>query len=604
MHYGMRWIPGCERRFCRYCRLLSTLILTTHAQDTLQWQLHHRPPIAQWNGKLGAAREISLNSLLGLWIGYNGSVERLVTPFTRDEGEVELFYRHWLSRRVVLQPRVTGYYFHDVRSLGVSENQRWRALLGIRYQPSWGQFQGELGWEQLRQLKRLDKGISAALHLGWKGRNDIPIAAYLWAEGTLYQGQRRYSNTYGYIAWYSPTGDTLFRGRYRFWLGDFPIPTALTQLQRHWDHMVGGELTLSERLTSRLHWKLWTTAEREQVRQQWEVPGVPGFPTHRLRFNGTAANSLGWDSPIGTFALLFNLRYSEEVNRVIAPATLPEQQFRLQREELRDYSSLWVQSHLAADVGISLNDSLKLQASVSLLRYDTPSAANTDDRDEQHISASLAYTRRWGGILITHAGLEFQGRHTVFLFAPRSAWNHWLYVIAARWTGAWSSSKIAWYPRWGLLASYTVRDYSYTNVLQDLVHRQLEYRDSLVVRIGARGFSEAGVLFRLSSVGLLDWQHFAETPRSRIQELTASCLIGWRSAGQLWALGVQFSRYHYAEPQQGTEQLQESIGPQGRVEFQSAWGTIKIDGWYEWRFAKGQQKGSLLPWLSVSVRRP
>lgn len=592
--------------FCRYCKLtiLTTTTLTpTTAQklQALHWQFHRQTPTTVWDGTASTALRLGSDQLQ-LKLRHTRAVEAQSIIAVRDEGEGTVAVLRAIDSQVAVWPRLTGHYLYDTRALGISQHLRWRLLVGIRHQFLHGFAHGELGWEWLHQSSRRDDGFSGGMQLNWKQFRDLPTGASVQGEATIYRGQRRQYSLQAEAVWYPSYRDTIFRGRYRFWLRDFPVVGTPSKLQRRLEHSAAGELNLTDRMTQHLQWRTLLHAGHSFVQQSPDISDTAmRFPTQRLRFNTAATGSLAWSAPaIGSATFTVNVQYAEELNRV--SGSLPDLQRQRQQEELQDYSSLWTQLHLVAESALSTRDSLTLQATLSLLRYDTPSPANTDDRDEQHLSAQLVYARQWQRRVALRAAATFQGRHTVFLLAPRSAWNHRLYVLALRCGGQWKSEFIHWYPQWEVLASYTVRDYPNTAVLRDFAHRQWQYRDSLRVLFAGGSFGEVQLLLRQSSVGILHWQQFAETPQSSIEELTAAVLVGWSRDEQEWGVGIQMARYRYIDNQGYMGYRQESIGPQARLELRTAWGTIRARGWYEWRRSFGQHWRTV-PWLSLSVEQ-
>ncbi len=77
----------------------------------------------------------------------------------------------------------------------------------------------------------------------------------------------------------------------------------------------------------------------------------------------------------------------------------------------------------------TLTNHFELSASSSILRYDTPSEINTDDRDELNIVVYLAH--RFDNLknfrVVNSVDLNLY--HTVYIFADKSANNNWNRVL-------------------------------------------------------------------------------------------------------------------------------------------------------------------------------
>ncbi|MDW8225132.1 MAG: hypothetical protein RMK93_03760 [Bacteroidota bacterium] len=422
------------------------------------------------------------------------------------------------------------------------------------------------------------------------------------SEGTWYRGQRRWYTVHSRLTWNTAGDDTLFYATYHFLLRDFPGLGNWAELQRRREHIVEGSLLGEDELMTIMRWSLRATATYVAVYQRRLGAFPDSFPTRHLRLNGTLAATLRWRIPHGVIGAGVDLQYTEETNHIASPLQTPEVQQRRQQQRLRDSYGLWTQLSASAHSELGPRDSLAVLMAIGLLRYDTPSQQNTDDRDEQYLSLVLRYSRGWGQAISVSASMELQRRHTVFLQAPRSAWNHRLYVLAARWEGKCFMEHFFWRPRWELLANYTVRDYPYTTALQDISFRQWSYRDTIRFRIVKGWSGEIQLLVQHSTVGALDWRRFAEAPRSSVREYVGGTLCGWQDQRQRWGIGWRISLYRYAEALGGTILRREGIGPQALMELYTSLGKLSAVGWYELRRSTGQLRWAFFPWLSVQFQ--
>jgi hypothetical protein len=540
-----------------------------------------------------------------LQLGYTGLLEGVASAGTevavRDEIRGTLRYTYPLGLFWRAWQQAEGYYFRSTPAVGLFQNARWRLLGGFLYaRPRW-EVGGGIGWETLQQFVRQDDGVSARLTGTWHGGVALPVVFSGSGDATFYRQQRQWYDAQLALVWHTPQGDTLFRGGYRFLRQDLPLLESPAQLQQRREYTASGELALEEHLFAGLRGELRARAMHMTVSTTGSTPDL--FPIRRTRFSGGLAPAVDWKTPLGRVILGAELQYTEENNRILATGASGLQEQR-QREEMRDFNSLWTQLRGTLQLGITARDSLELTTTAALLRYDTPSPQNTDDRDEQQLGALLSYRRLWRREVVTSLTVEFQGRHTVFLLAPRSAWNHWLYTLSLRWGGRWSSGNFSWSPLWEVLASYSVRDYPFTTVLQDLSWRQWSYRDSLSIQLGRQWGAELQLAFRQTSVGILDWSHFAELPRSNRQEYGGGFLLTQHSSTVRWACGMRFSGYRSVEYEGTIVQHYRGIGPQARLELSTPWGRVVAEGWYELRRFHAGQRWQTFPWLTLQLLRP
>ncbi|RPI69270.1 MAG: hypothetical protein EHM43_02350, partial [Ignavibacteriae bacterium] len=145
-----------------------------------------------------------------------------------------------------------------------------------------------------------------------------------------------------------------------------------------------------------------------------------------------------------------------------------------------------------------------------LLRYDTPSSFNDDDRDELNAIATIRYSRRLSELLTAGLAISGQFTHFVFLKASRSALNNQINAIRlapfVRITGRVVNMR----PQFEILANYTVYDFEGEGAsVRSYGFRQLSYRDSIEIRLTNYLRLEAPVLIRYFERSTLLWNNFS-----------------------------------------------------------------------------------------------
>ena len=162
----------------------------------------------------------------------------------------------------------------------------------------------------------------------------------------------------------------------------------------------------------------------------------------------------------------------------------------------------------------ALSNRFEFSVSSSLLRYDTPSQNNSDDRDELNIILYLAhkYNNLKNFRLLTSVDLNLY--HTVYIFAEKSANNNWNRVLRFS-----SSSIFTPYDglrtvnSFGVLANYTVYDFEdLVSTVKSYSFRQFNLKDSTIMKfnkwLGMDVYAELKVFER----GELNWSAFSERP--------------------------------------------------------------------------------------------
>jgi hypothetical protein len=245
---------------------------------------------------------------------------------------------------------------------------------------------------------------------------------------------------------------------------------------------------------------------------------------------------------------------------------------------------------IAASAGAQLSesDSVEVAASGSILRYDTPSGDNHDDRDELWYVAGIATHHRLGSKLILHTSVDLSLTHMVYLSSVMSANNTWNRILRF-------SPKIEYFPvenfrtvnSFEVLANYTVYDFDVaTAQTQSFIFRQFAWFDSTVLNCTNRLSLEGYAYLRFYERGELRWNEFLERPVDYFEDRTLIGTLRYElSSRLLFSLGVRYfsqMRYGFDGAEHVPISSLRSVGPTvgmnlragGRTEF-------TLNGWYE-----------------------
>ncbi|MDZ4744690.1 MAG: hypothetical protein SGJ05_01660 [bacterium] len=235
-------------------------------------------------------------------------------------------------------------------------------------------------------------------------------------------------------------------------------------------------------------------------------------------------------------------------------------------------------------------DTLRGECSGWLLRYDTPSTLNYDDRDELAVIASMSYARRLSPTVSVGVTLSGQSMHLVFLRAQRSAQNNINRVIRLTPTVNITGAVVTMQPQCEVLANYTVYDFEETaGSTRSYSFRQMSYRDSMRIQLTPALKIETQLLLRYSERSSLSWTDFAEVPQVSNTEYLAKMLIFSSNSG--WSIGAGARAYQF---KQNTLVLSvdqgRSLGslrfwaPETAIRYTTTGGsTLSVSGWYEFQ---------------------
>jgi len=237
----------------------------------------------------------------------------------------------------------------------------------------------------------------------------------------------------------------------------------------------------------------------------------------------------------------------------------------------------------------SRSDTVQFSWSGSLLRYDTPSGANFDDRDELWYSFNLSTLHQINPYLHLTVTAEANLNHLVYLFKEQSASNTWNRVIRLAPRLEFTPSEfLSSSNGFEVLANYTVYDFENDPFVQvkSFSFRQVAFLDStrlaLTGRIAVVGFG----YIRLYERGELRWDAFKERPVNYFEDKT---LMGWveygASDGLRFSVGVRYftqTRFGYASGSKTFESVLRSLGPLAGLRWRfSDVALVAVDGWYE-----------------------
>jgi hypothetical protein len=231
-----------------------------------------------------------------------------------------------------------------------------------------------------------------------------------------------------------------------------------------------------------------------------------------------------------------------------------------------NHSSLFLlNSNLYYNLNVS--NRLELIGSASILKYDTPSEENFDDRDELGYLIYLAhrFNNLRNLLLITSVDLSLY--HTVYIFSQRSANNNWNRVL--RFTSRSYFTPADWFRNVGVfnvLANYTIYDFEdLISTVKSYSFRQVNLKDSLIVNftrhIGADVYAE----IKLYERGELNWGAFSQRPINYFEDKIINPELNYfiNNAVTLSAGYKYFEqrRYNYVEGERVFDTFIRTSGP-------------------------------------------
>ena len=242
------------------------------------------------------------------------------------------------------------------------------------------------------------------------------------------------------------------------------------------------------------------------------------------------------------------------------------------------------------DLTVSPSDTLHVSGTASILRYDTPSAANVEDRDELLVAASVGTFHRISRFL--DIGLTLSGNlsHVVYLLADRSANNNYNRVLRfSPWVTWRPTDDITTFNAFEVLANYTVYDFEERLLqIRSFSYRQFAWLDSTSIELTRRIGLDFNAYLKLYERGQLKWSEFRERRENSFVDRTFAGQVRFRPTPTVvMAVGLRYfsqSRYVYNETEKKLDSFMHSIGPTCLINWEiNRFSQLAIRGWYEQR---------------------
>ena len=542
---------------------------------------------------------------LRLYNNYRSSAFRTVTLTTRDDQFSQLSWSYPLSQDLKALVRQGWVLSRDSRSVGLNSLERLNAAAGVRYEPSpLGLIAAIAGVEASSQL-----AVSAAGPLaGISGRlTDLDIEQWMLSGNGLADWQRldaQRTNTdvdlraqvvrslaEGSVLRLSVESANLGREFYTTIDATQPLNVEQRAERRL---VVGGDVSYA--VTQALTLGLVTSLQSSGVKRSYGQPvGLISLTSVERQLQELVIEVEGYTQitlPTITFTGGGSIFQRSEKNGVdnihgldeAALSSIRAQEFK------RDNQTLRTRMFGRGEWRPSSVDTVRLDVTGWLLRYDTPSSSNDDDRDELASVATLTYARRLSRNLSASLGLSGQYLHLVFLKASRSALNNVNRALRLSPTLHITGSVVRMQPQFEILANYTVYDYEgSSSSVRSFSFRQMSYRDSIRVQLTPHLHVESQVLLRYYERSTLQWAVFAESPETGGLEYLTKLLI-FSAPNEQWSVGAGIRVYNLnqrsillAIPSVSLGSVQ-SVGPEAVLRYRAPdASTLTLTGWYEFQ---------------------
>jgi hypothetical protein len=374
------------------------------------------------------------------------------------------------------------------------------------------------------------------------------------------------------------------------------------------DYSAGKNLLLS------FEGSVFTREVGRATRYKLYLPGIrPTFntTTDELKIEGgtraTYANGKTFNGTVGFFYQERNEQHSVENDDHANSIDLDEE---MRMEEMKNNHSRRTSLASTLSIALSTYHSVALSGSVSLLRYDTPSAGNDDDRDELWYIFSATSDHRISRALTMTVTADLDLTHLVYLASTRSANNTWNRILRLSPRLDYTVSKeFRTINTFEVLANYTVYDIEYSLATnRSIVFRQFSFIDSSQLGLTRKLSLEFSGMLRLYERGELRWDAFTEQPVNYFEDgLFEGKLLFAADPRLIFSVGIRYfsqSRYGYDGISRNLESFLRTIGPTSTILWNAGKRTdVSFSGWFQSQSQTGESnRGIANMTMSLTVR--
>jgi hypothetical protein len=269
--------------------------------------------------------------------------------------------------------------------------------------------------------------------------------------------------------------------------------------------------------------------------------------------------------------------------------SLAQEEARKNNQSRRTSLAGSINSIFSPDAGMSL------AASATILRYDTPSEENDDDRDELRYFMSLAAHCRLNRYLFVRLNGDMNLMHLVYLASTRSASNTWNRIIRLAPTVVYTpSDRFATTNQFEVLANYSVYDYEFSSSpIQSFAYRQFSFRDSSTIVVTGKISATWYHYLKFYEQGEFRWDDFSELPVTYYEDkLYIATIRFMMQEGLLFSAGFRYFsqlRYSYQGAERFADRFLRSFGPLTGIQWTpGSHATFSLNGWYERQHQNGE----------------
>lgn len=536
---------------------------------------------------------------------FNSSLIKTTKTLYRDEQLLNFISRYKINQNIKLFARINSFLVSDNLETGMSNVKSNILHSGFLYSPyDFINIESAIGLRADKQMEEYDAGNSIYLRIGIPELNfqgytnqlhgfiqmDNLKPRSIETKTVSFLNRKVFSNN---------TFNTL-NLKYKDFSRDFYIITDSSIMKQHSirynierrrENLISLTDTLGYMLSNKLNFSLSGNLNYRSIEKSLHYKTQRDFDNQIKDFKIFSSINVRF-YPIKYFSGDLELNYSERnvthiLNFIETHDLLTYNKLRNSEIQKNNYSR---RTTIAGNFLFYFSEAhnISVSSSNSILRYDTPSPLNDDDRDELWISHNITSYNKLTDYLKLQLSVDANLVHVVYLYKTRSGSNNWNRILKfspkldyspSRY---FSSTNIA-----EVLANYTTFDFEHLDIpIKSYVFRQFSFLDSSRLSVTEKLnflFYNKIILYER---GELNWRAFKSKPTNFNEESTIIFQIQQhQNQNLLLSTGIRYfyqKRYKYEGRKKQMQHIIKSIGPMASVDYKiSNKMILTINGWAE-----------------------
>jgi hypothetical protein len=477
---------------------------------------------------------------------YSSSVTKLEENLFRDFDNIKTGAGYFVTENINVSANYLGQFFSDDKSFqiqGTSSNYMYLSgLYDGLYKGAQVYSTLNAGYKAENQLGEYNKGVSAS---GEFSVYNLDVSDFL-VDSELKMGYESldprkksmfYSRLYLDRSFQNDLARNEFDGMYSGIRKDFYFPAdAVTKSQFGVDNNIEKRTERTFKALDKFDYTIsdalsmfasvipyYRTVDKENAyipSSGSNAPTIFDTQVQELSMEGDFALNLN----IGKLGSQFILSYKErDEKHFLTNPNRINQSFVKQIEKneatKNNHTSLF---RLASSLFYNVNDRnrVELTGNASILKYDTQSDENFDDRDELGMTVYAAHRFNNLKNLVLTTSLDLSLYHIVYVFSEKSSNNNWNRILRFTSRSFFTpSDNFRNIGTFSVIANYTVYDFEdIISTIQSYSFRQLNLKDSMIVNFTRHFGIDCYGELKLYERGELNWNAFSQRPVSYFED--------------------------------------------------------------------------------------